>query len=127
MEPQTFFLISIGILIGICIGYLLGKIFFLQTIKSHRKDAINKSKSVILGGVNEKIAPLLPQFPYSYKDLSFLGKGIDYVVFDGLSQGDLKKIVFIEIKSGQSQLNQNEKMIKNIIDAKKVSYEVIRI
>jgi len=42
---------------------------------------------------------MLPNFPYHYKDLVFLGKGIDYLVFDGLSEGNLKEIVFLEIKS----------------------------
>jgi len=29
----------------------------------------------------------------------FLGKGVDYLVLDGLSKGNLSKIVFLEIKS----------------------------
>jgi predicted Holliday junction resolvase-like endonuclease len=79
-----------------------------------------------LGHVHEKIAPLLPNFPYQYKDLMFLGKWVDYLVFDGLSAGNLKKIVFLEIKSGVSSLNRNEQMIKNCLAEKRVSYEVRR-
>jgi len=74
-------------------------VYFLIKIKGQRQNAVDRSRSVVLGHVNEKIAPLLPNFPYHYKDLVFLGKGIDYLVFDGLSQGELKKIVFLEIKS----------------------------
>lgn len=55
-------------------------------MKGNRKDAVDRSRSVVLGHVHEKIAPLLPHFPYSYKDLVFLGKGVDYLVFDGLSR-----------------------------------------
>lgn len=117
----------LGILVWIIVGFLIAKIAFLQKVSSHRKDAVQKSQSVILGHVNEKIAPLLPQFPYNYKDLVFLGKGVDYLVFDGLYEGRLKQIVFVEIKSGKSQLNGNEKMIKNIIDHKLVSYHTIRL
>ena len=80
----------------------------------------------MLGHVNEKIAPLLPNFPYHYKDLVFLGKGIDYLVFDGLSQGELRKIVFLEIKSGVSSLNKNERSIKECIWRGDISYEVRR-
>ncbi|MBQ7073746.1 hypothetical protein IJM86_01495 [bacterium] len=64
-----------------------------------RKDATKQSRKVILGEVNEKIAPILPGFPYNYKDLVFIGKGIDYLVFDGLAEGSLKKIIFLELKS----------------------------
>ena len=81
------------------LGYLFARIYFLLRIKSSRKAAVSQSRSVVLGHVNEKIAPLLPNFPYYYKDLVFLGKGVDYLVLDGLSSGNLKQIVFLEIKS----------------------------
>jgi len=108
------------------VGYLLARIFFLSHIKSNRKAAVQQSRSVVLGHVHEKIAPLLPNFPYHYKDLMFLGKGVDYLVFDGLSAGNLQKIVFLEIKSGVSGLNKNEQMIKHCLEQKRVSYEVWR-
>ena len=47
--------------------------------------------------------------------MTFVGKGIDYIIFDGLSSGNLKEIVFLEIKSGSSTQNNNEKMIEDII------------
>ena len=96
-------------------------------IRKHRKNAVARSSSVILGQVAEKIAPLLPDFPYNYKDLTFLGKGIDYIVFNWLSHKDVQEIVFIEIKTGKSSLNANEKMIKKCIDAGRVRYEIIRL
>lgn len=92
-------LLILGVTIGLIVGYLIAKIYFLIKLKHQRKDAVDRSRSAILGNVNEKIAPLLPDFHYNYKDLVFLGKGIDYLVFDGLSQSNLKKIVFLEVKS----------------------------
>ena len=80
-----------------------------------------------MGQVNEKIAPILPGFPYNYKDLVFIGKWIDYIVFDWLSTGYLKQVVFLEIKSGNSLLNKNEIMIKDCLDRKKVYYEILRM
>jgi predicted Holliday junction resolvase-like endonuclease len=41
----------------------------------------------------------LPGFPYDCKDLVFIGKGIDYLVFDGLARGELEQIILLEIKS----------------------------
>ncbi|MFA5748338.1 MAG: Holliday junction resolvase-like protein [Candidatus Absconditabacterales bacterium] len=119
-------LIILGIIIGIFVGYLIARLYFLIKLKGQRKDAVDKSRSVVLGNVNEKIAPLLPNFPYHYKDLMFLGKGVDYMVFDGLSYGNLNKIVFLEIKSGISNLNRNERMIKDCIERGRISYEVRR-
>jgi len=60
------------------------------------------------------------------RDMTFVGKGIDYIVFDGLSSGNLKEIVFLEIKSGSSTQNTNEKQIEEIIKRGKVRYEVMR-
>ncbi|AHB41296.1 Holliday junction resolvase-like protein [candidate division SR1 bacterium RAAC1_SR1_1] len=115
-----------GIIIGLLIGYLIARIYFFIKIKHQRQDAVTRSRNVVLGNVNEKIAPLLPGFPYHYKDLMFLGKGIDYIVFDGLSHGNLTKIVFLEIKTNSSTLNRNETMIKQCIEQKKVEYQIYR-
>ena len=113
--------------IGLLIWFLISKIFFYQRVKWHRKDAVKKSKDVTLWYVHEKLAPILPNFPYNYKDLTFLGKWVDYVVFDGLSEWNLKQIVFLEIKSGGSRLNKNEQAIKSILDARRVRHEIMRI
>ncbi len=88
---------------------------------------MKKSKDVTLWYVHEKLAPILPNFPYNYKDLTFLGKWVDYVVFDWLSEWNLKQVVFLEIKSWWSRMNQNEKTIKKIIDLRRVKHEVMRI
>jgi len=119
-------LIMMWIVIWCFVWYLVAKVYFLIKIKGQRQNAVDRSRSVVLGHVNEKIAPLLPNFPYHYKDLVFLGKGIDYLVFDGLSQGELKKIVFLEIKSWVSTLNRNERLIKECIGRGNISYEIRR-
>ncbi|MBU0627330.1 hypothetical protein KKH82_08190 [Patescibacteria group bacterium] len=81
----THVLLILGIIIGLAFGYLIAKVYFMSKLKHQRKDAVSRSRSVVLGDVNEKMAPLLPDFPYFYKDLVYMGKGIDYLVFDGLS------------------------------------------
>ncbi len=119
-------LIIIRIIIGGIIGYLIARIFFFIKIKNQRQDAITRSRNVVLGHVNEKIAPLLPDFPYQYNDLMFLWKWVDYIVFDWLSRWNLKKIIFLEIKTNSSTLNKNESMIKQCIENKKVEYNIYR-
>jgi predicted Holliday junction resolvase-like endonuclease len=106
---------------------LFAKIFFMGRVRTHRQDAIDRSKSVILWTVQEKIAPLLPHFPYSTKDLVFVGKWVDYIVFDGLSDWQLRQVVFLEIKTGRSTLNANEKQIQRVIDQGNIRYDVMRL
>lgn len=120
------FILSLAILIWVGIGILIGKIVRLREVKSIRSDAIKRSQSVILGNVYEKILPFLPDFPYAPKDMVFIGKGFDYLVLDGLSEWKLRDIIFLEIKSGKSALNGNEKMIRDAISGKKVRFEEFR-
>ena len=127
MNSETSLLMLLAAGVWLFIWFLFAKIFFYQWIKSQRKNAVTKSKQVTLWYVQEKLAPILPQFPYNYKDLTFLGKWVDYVVFDWLAEWHLKQIIFLEIKTWRSQLNKNEKNIKQIVDARRVKYEVMRI
>lgn len=106
---------------------MIGKIARYRDIQRHRGDAIKRSQSVILGTVYEKVLPFLPDFLYAPKDMVFIGKGFDYLVLDGLSDGKLEEIVFLEIKSGKSALNANEKMIREVLQKKQVRYEEYRI
>ncbi|MBP8016439.1 hypothetical protein KAZ01_00380 [Candidatus Gracilibacteria bacterium] len=112
---------------ALMIGFFIGKIIKYKEILSSRMDAVKRSKGVILGEVYEKVIPFLPNFKYSPKDMVFIGKGFDYLVLEGLSEGNLKNIIFLEIKSGKSNLNKNEKMIQKILGEKKVRYEEFRI
>jgi len=82
----------------------------LEVEEEIRQDATKRSKSVMLGQITEHLVPFLPDFKYNPKDARFLGTPVDLIVFDGLSDGQLKQVVFIEVKSGSSkQLTQREK------------------
>ncbi|MBB1554172.1 hypothetical protein HG442_002040 [Candidatus Gracilibacteria bacterium] len=117
----------IGIIFGFVIGFLWVQIQRMGIEKKIRQDAVRGSRNAITGEIYEKILPSMPNFPYTPKDMVFVGKGTDYIIFDGLSDGDLREIIFLEIKSGKSRLNANEKMIKNILDQKIVRFAEMRV
>ena len=100
----------------------MGKAVAWKRLKDARFDAVKRSKSSILGEVYEKIVPCLPNFPFSPKDMVFVGKGFDYLVIDGLSEGKVEEIVFLEVKTGTSTLNANEKKIRDAVNAKRVRF-----
>jgi predicted Holliday junction resolvase-like endonuclease len=81
----------------------------------------------VLDQVNKQLIPFLPEFleRYDPKDARFLGNPIDLIIFDGLDKGDLKRIVFVETRSKSMQLNNRELMIRNIIQSKKVEWEIL--
>lgn len=114
-------------ILGGVIGYLIAKLSFRMDIKRLQQQTLKQSKHVTIGFVQEKIAPLLPGFPYNPKDLVFIGKGVDYIVFDWLHAGQLKEIVFLEIKTGKAILNANEKQIQSTLAQHRVSYDIMRL
>ena len=116
----------IGIIFGFIIGFLWVQIRRIGVEKKIRQDAVRGSRNAITGEIYEKILPSMPNFPYAPKDMVFVGKWTDYIIFDGLSEGDLREIIFLEIKSGKSRLNANEKMIKKILDEKIVRFAEMR-
>ncbi len=117
----------IGVAIGVIVTYILIGTIRESAIRRHRRDAVSKSRSVITGHVAEQLAPLANGFPYHPKDLVFIGKGFDYLVLDGLHEGNLQEIIFLEVKTGKSSQNRNEKMVQNTIEKKKIYYELMRM
>jgi predicted Holliday junction resolvase-like endonuclease len=98
----------------------------LDEEKKIRQDAVKKSEAVIRGKVTEHLIPYFPDFEYNPKDARFLGTPVDFIVFDGLSEGEMNKVVFVEVKSGKTGLlSKREKLVRECIDRGKVSYEII--
>src|SRR5215210_3239779 len=73
--------------------------FTSDDLAKARKDSILRSLSVVSGKVGEQLAPLFPEFLENFnpKDARFLGSPIDFIVFDGLDGGEVRKVVLIEV------------------------------
>lgn len=80
-----------------------------------------KSSEVRLGQISEQIAPFLKEYPYDPKNAKFLGQPVDFISFEE------DKIVFIEVKTGHSQLTEKQKNLKKLVNDKKVFWEEFRI
>jgi len=80
-----------------------------------------KSSEVRLGHIAETLAPFLDQFDFDPEHCTFLGKPIDYISF-----GD-DEITFIEVKSGNSQLNKKQRHIRDLVKNQLVSWKEVRI
>jgi len=98
-----------------------------QKEKEIRADAIDKSRAVIAGKVQEQLLLTNTAFEYNSKDARFIGMPIDYIVFDGLDDENLKEIVFLEVKTGKSRVNKREKMVRECIKEKRFGYKEIRL
>lgn len=110
-------------------------IFFLGILKGKEIEARLQRRSQklsrsILGGVfSEQVAPFLPDFPKDLKasEARFIGKPIDFLIFKGMDEQHIDEVVFVEIKSGSSQLSSNERSLRDAIEAKRVRWHEYRV
>ena len=92
------------------------------------KTRLKQSRAVLGGLVSEQIAPLLPNFPFDPGDCRFIGKPVDFIVFRGMNEQNISEVVFLEVKSGSSKsLNQQEKRLKEAIQAGRVSWVQLNV
>ena len=126
-ETIVFIAISCTIIL-----YLLWKIIQLKiaqraALTDARKDTGNRQRSIIKGQISEVLAPWSIESVNSVKELNFLGSPIDFVGFKGLDgEGDID-IKFIEVKSGKSRLNKNQRRIRDAVAAKRIEWVEVRV
>ena len=124
--------IVVGVISLIIILYLFWKIIQIKlvqrtAIKEARKDTSVRQRSVIKGQISESIAPWSMKAVNSVSELKFLGHPIDFVGFKGLDdEGDID-IKFIEVKTGKSRLNKNQRRIRDAVVAKRIEWVEVRV
>jgi predicted Holliday junction resolvase-like endonuclease len=80
--------------------------------------------SVNIGFILERLAPTMGSFRFKHNDCRSLFDPIDYVIFEGLAEkGQVDKIFFIDIKTGNAKLNKRQKEIKAVVNNKKVNFK----
>ena len=83
--------------------------------KSIREDAYQRSRAVSFGKTIEHYVPFMENFPVEPKDVQFFCKPIDYIAFSNRASKKKCAVHFIEVKSGNSNLNTHQKNIKDAI------------
>jgi len=96
-------------------------------IPSIKKDSIERSRASLGGQFSEQLAPYLPNFKYKPTECKFLGKPVDLIVFEGLDEKEVTEIVFVEVKSGGSELNGVQRKIRDAVKAGRVRWDEYRI
>jgi len=137
-ESIVILLISICFVIYL-IWLLIKKTVMLNNIKQEhqkeikemeskvRKDSTTRQRSVLKGQISETIAPWSIEAVNSVKELNFLGNPIDFVGFKGLDGDGEVEIKFIEVKSGKSQLNKNQRRVRDAVKEKRIEWVEVRI
>ena len=120
-------LIFIAYIIGNKIGKMSAERNLPELIQTAREDATKRSRSVLTGQFSEQLAPYFPDFPFSPTEVRFIGKPIDFIVFKGMDEKQISEVVFVEVKTGNSQLSSQERNLRDAIKNKNVSWEEYRL
>lgn len=121
----------LGLVAGIAIGLLVAWVYWLiwkaRYTATIRQDAVQRSQAVTAGKVHEQLLPYLPEFRFNPKDARFIGTPVDLIVFDGLAEGQVRRVVFVEVKTGSSALTGRERQVRDVIEARDVAWEELRV
>jgi predicted Holliday junction resolvase-like endonuclease len=120
---------------AIVLGLAAVTIFYIGYMSGRKDESFFHKKSKkftrsILGGLfSEQVAPFLSGFPEDLKasEARFVGKPVDFLIFKGMDEGDINEVVFVEVKTGNSQLTPNERKLRDVINAKKVRWVEYRV
>jgi predicted Holliday junction resolvase-like endonuclease len=127
-SSEFIWVVSIIVVVGVVaflVGYFRGK----KYLSALREDTRRRTRSILGGVFSEQVAPFLPDFPKDLKasEARFIGKPIDFVIFKGMDDQNITEVVFVEVKSGRSQLNTNEKKLRDAIREKRVRWHEYRV
>ena len=103
------------------------KKIFKDSEKIIKLKSVSSSRRSLVGKFIEKFVPFLSKIPFMPADMHFLGQPVDYIVFEGLNQDNVQRVIFLEVKTGSSKLTKREKSLKETIVKKKVYWKEINI
>ena len=140
---MEFLLIALGLVFGFLLATLLLYPFLKARfdaqveprleawIAEHRdqivQETLRRSSATIKGQIGERFAPLVPGFGYEPADARFLGSPVDYIVFDGLSEQQIKGIAFVEVKTGAATLTPYQRQVREAIEAGRVTWRLLQM
>jgi predicted Holliday junction resolvase-like endonuclease len=119
--------LALGLGVGLLLAWAYILVWKVRYTAGVRGDAVLRSQAVTTGKVQEQLLPYFPDFPYNPKDVRFLGSPTDLIVFDGLTEGRVRRVVFLEVKTGGSCLSARERSVRDAIQARQVEWLEVRV
>ena len=134
------FVVAVGALV---VGFLLASLLVYSPLKNRfeiqlqerlresnenvKKEALKRSSATLKGQIGERFAPFIPGFGFEPADARFLGSPVDYVVFDGLADGHVRGVAFVEVKVGALPLTPFQKQVSEAIKEGRVEWRVVQL
>lgn len=100
-----------------------------KDVEDARKHSVATSRGSTLGQVAGHLAPFLPQLTERFApgDWRFLGSPVDFVVFDGLCDDAIQRVLLVEVKSGRPRLNPRQEQLRAAIDSRTLPLEWLTV
>jgi len=133
-------IIGVGALI---LGFLLAWLLVYSSLKSRfeiqfqerlresnenvKKETLKRSSATLKGQIGERFAPFVPGFKYEPADARFLGSPVDYVVFDGMANGHIRRVAFVEVKVGALPLTPFQKQVSEAIRGGRSDWRIVKL
>lgn len=135
VDLVTLVLVLVAVGVALAVGFAVGRVLTQRALeleyrdreRDARRDSVLRSRATLSGQFLEKLAPHFPDFPYEPTDLRFIGTPVDYLVFNGLSEGEVGEVVFLEVKSGSAALTTKERRVRDAVEAGAVRWDVYHV
>ena len=92
-----------------------------------KKRAHARSRAVGWGKTIEKFVPWMAGFPCDPRDAMFLAKPIDYLCFTDRRNKKKSAIHFVEVKSGNANLSNDQEGIRAAIKGNRVYWHEVNV
>lgn len=119
MDVLTLVLIGIILILFVLLWLKNKELGVLKELHEELRFA-HKSNVVKHGKSFEQLFPFMSSYPYDVNNFRFIGSPIDGLSFEN------DEIVFVEFKTGSSNLSKKQRRIKGLVDSKKVKWKEIR-
>ena len=105
-----------------------------EELKKDKENIAVSERSATAGGIGkiaEVLIPAMKRFGYPIEDCRFLAGPIDYIIFDGASQGNVSHITFMDIKTGAQALKKggglvtHQRKIRDAVNDNNVKFKVL--
>lgn len=92
------------------------------------KEFKKRSGRTRVGTTVEQMVPFVKEMPFDPSDMRILSGGpVDYVVFDGLCEGNLRELVFLDVKTGNGKKNDAQKQVQRCADLGRVRFALFAV
>lgn len=99
----------------------------LLNLKKKKLERVQRgTRSSNFGKILERYVPVLPGFRYRPEECIPLLDPIDYISFNGLAKNKIQSLTFMDVKSGNGRLGDQQKSTMKAIESGKVSLDLIK-